>query len=88
MLFRCGLQYWQNAPMTPNIKMQKAGAKGELLLLGFCPLLISSVSQSRAMRGGYQRGYNVSTSAGCGLGSGEVGQNWQLARDPPRKAAA
>jgi len=47
-----------------------------------------SVSQSRAMRGGYQRGYNVSTSARCGLGSGEAGQNWQLARDPPRKAAA
>ena len=52
------------------------------------PLLNASVSQSRAMRGGYQRGYNVSTSAGCGLGSGEAGQNWQLARDPPRKAAA
>jgi hypothetical protein len=50
--------------------------------------LNSGASQSRAMRGGYQRGYNVSTSVGCGLGSGEAGQNWQLARDPPRKAAA
>jgi len=42
----------------------------------------------RAMRGGYQRSYNVSTSAGCALGSSEAGQNWQLERDPPRKAAA
>jgi hypothetical protein len=52
-----------------------------------CLPLKGSVSQSRGTRGCRERGYNVSTSAGCGRGSSKTGQNWQLERGPSRQAA-
>jgi len=40
------------------------------------------------MREDRERGYNVHTSAGCGRGSSEAGQNRQLERSTSRQAAA
>ena len=52
-----------------------------------CGTVEEQVSQSRGTRGCRERGYNVSTSAGCGRGSSKTGQNWQLERGPSRQAA-
>jgi len=51
------------------------GSGGNCKFQIYSPLLILSVSQSRGMRGGCRRGYNVSTSAGCGGGSSKASQN-------------
>jgi hypothetical protein len=43
-----------------------------------------AVSQGRGMRESRERGYNVRTSAGCGRGTSEAGQNRQLERGASR----
>jgi hypothetical protein len=71
----------------PNIKIQRTVVIITERCVSCFPPLILSVSQSRGTRGCRERGYNVSTSAGCGRGSSKTGQNWQLERGPSRQAA-